>query len=800
MNMHMLINLTSTAVRRTALAAALCGFAWHSSAQNTITNSLVAYWPMTSITGSTTPDVVGGYNLTLSGNGALPTIVAATNTPANTAAPTSCFLFNASKNESLFYLAQANDALPINKNIAYTVSFWVNANITNNANNVYAFAEDNNANGGIFPASSNPLWVGGMDSGSPPTDADMRFLLRNTSGLAAGGVAEAPTFQDTQGNSGTSNPVFDGNWHMVTISEDTNLDYAVYVDGRLDPGQGETDNLGNPTVLASRPPTNTDNNMPWSWDIDCTSFGALSRGTPGANAINGMVGLASMWTRTLGSNEVEYLFTNGLSTVSLPPGPPKINSFSADYTNVALNGTVTLRWNTANATDLSISPAPGDVLADSSFGVGSVVVTATSNTTYTLTASAPAKSSATGKVSVTTVAGVAPGWNLLQNFDQLAPDNINTGAGIAAENWASVTSDYTGDLGLFNVLTLGTPPNTNNVLGENPVTATNDNPAYSIEGCLAGLALNSETLTLGNSNTLFFRFYVDDANIDQSDIWFSLGFTWHALEPSPQDFQGGNGPNVTFKRSNGGIVDMASPNGVNNYNEGLTAQPYSAIVTNTGLQTATVYDVWMDVQVNPWTFPTNSDGTTNQLGDIYSVYIKPDSSAGAPFEVFSNYYSDVDYINSATAGAGWGQASTNLVNLFLSVVGGNISTAGTNNIVIDDLYMSQSGFLHTVPIPASYFPPPYQLAVNQGQSFYLASDPNNNNKPDFTLAWNSSLANYPNITYSVKRSTNLASKAATVVLTNGYPSGGASGAPAVITTFLDTSPPPTAAYYWVTSP
>jgi hypothetical protein len=209
----------------------------------------------------------------------------------------------------------------------------------------------------------------------------------------------------------------------------------------------------------------------------------------------------------------------------------------------------------------------------------------------------------------------------------------------------------------------------------------------------------------------------------------------------------------------------------------------------------------MDLQVNAWTFPTNSDGTSNQLGDIFSVYIKPDSFSGAPFEVFTNYYSDVDYLNSSTLNSSpYGQATTNLVNLFFAVYDGSIVDPGTNNIVIDDLYMSSNGYLHTVPIPASYFPPPYQLTVNQPQSFYLKSDPNNNNGPDFTLAWNSSIANYPNITYSVKRSTNLALKSATVVLTNGYPSGGASGAPALITTFVDTNPPPTAAYYWVTSP
>ncbi|HEY3862676.1 MAG TPA: hypothetical protein VGO59_12395 [Verrucomicrobiae bacterium] len=795
----MMIKLSSRAVLKAAVAAACCGLAWQSSAQNTLTNSLIAFWPMNSITGSTTPDVVGGYNFTLSGSsGKLPVLVAAS--IAKNPSVTNCFLFNTTNNQSLFYLGQATDLLPINKNIAFTVNFWVNANATNNPNNVYVFAEDNDANGGIFPASSNPLWVAGMDSGgfTATTDPYMRFLLRDSSGIGDGGIAEAPAITVAQGNNSTTNAVFDGNWHMVTLEEDTNFDYFVFVDGQLDNGQGIANYLGQPAALSSRPGTNTLTGGPWSWDVDCTSIGALSRSTPGANGINGMVSQVSMWTRTLETNEVGSLFSNGLASVMLPPPPPKISTFSIDYSEVAQGTKATLRWNTANAADLTISPIVGDVVADTAFGIGSVSVTVTANTIFTLSASAPGKSTAKSSVAVTVLPGVAANWNLLQRFDDVATDNIDTGTGISADAWSSISGSFNGALGLYNVVAEGAQPNTNNVLGFNAVTQSNVAPASTLEGSLCGLSLNSESIVLGHSNTLFFRFYIADSNLDVSDIYYHMGLTWHGGLRIPGDFGNGNGPELEFSRTSQGIVDLAAPNGVPGFNEGLTAIPYSASVTNTGLATATVYDAWIDVQVNPFDFPTNADGTTNELGTTYSVYIKADASALPPTLVFSNYYSDADYLSTLFVNTVYGAADTNLVELFFAVDGTQIANPGTNTIVVDDFYMSTTGYNHTVPVPASFFPPPYQLTVNKGQSIYLKSDTNNNNLPDFTVAWNSSVANYPNLTYSVFRSTNLAAKPTALV--TGYPSGGPSGVPALLTTFVDSNPPPTAAYYWVTSP
>ena len=77
------------------------------------------------------------------------------------------------------------------------------------------------------------------------------------------------------------------------------------------------------------------------------------------------------------------------------PKPPTISSFTASPTTIDKGKSATLKWSTANADSLSISPGVGKVTGTS------VKVSPTSTTTYTLTAKNTAKSvTATAKVTV----------------------------------------------------------------------------------------------------------------------------------------------------------------------------------------------------------------------------------------------------------------------------------------------------------------------------------------------------------------------------------------------------------------
>ncbi len=495
-----------------------------------------------------------------------------------------------------------------------------------------------------------------------------------------------------------------------------NGNYETYVDGSgvQDPG-GDffTDSFGNYTALQPKPLANTytatnpatgnpwNVDYPqWTWDVDCTSIGGLSRSgfPPGANSITGMIDNLAMWNRPLSTNEIKYLYLSGVPQIVSGSAPLKLTSFSADYTQVAQGDTVTLRWGTANATDISISPAPGDVFSDTAFGAGNVAVTVTSNTTFTITAKQGSAKPLTASVSVTVLPGVAPGWHLLQRFDDVPvtyPSPSGVGNGVVADNWENSTSDPEfGLIGVFNTVTEGTnPPNTNNVLGYVP----NNYADGTDTGCLSAQELNSFTVGVGQSNTLFFRVYIADTNLDDSDIWFKTGFSdqiLHQVSEWNGDSAGANnGCWVLFTRASGGIVDMQAPGtGVASYNESLATAPYSQVVTNTGLQPKTVYDVWIDVQCNPWSLSHQFRRNDESIGrHITSVYIQPDGAAGPPMEVWTNQYSDRDDINPVAATGGLPR--TNLSEIFFVVdqagePNGNYDL-GTNTIVLDDLLYQQ---------------------------------------------------------------------------------------------------------------
>jgi len=73
-------------------------------------------------------------------------------------------------------------------------------------------------------------------------------------------------------------------------------------------------------------------------------------------------------------------------TVTVNP-PPVIASFSADRTTINSGESATLSWQTELASGWSISPAPGDVSGQTVSGDGSVLVSPTETTIYTLSAS-----------------------------------------------------------------------------------------------------------------------------------------------------------------------------------------------------------------------------------------------------------------------------------------------------------------------------------------------------------------------------------------------------------------------------
>lgn len=110
---------------------------------------------------------------------------------------------------------------------------------------------------------------------------------------------------------------------------------------------------------------------------------------------------------------------------------PTISSFSATPATIVAGNATKLAWSVANATSLSISPAPGTVTGSS------VSVSPTANTTYTLTATSAA-GSVTQSVNVA-VTPAAPSAPKVTSFSA-SPATIQVGSSTTL-NWAVTGAD-----------------------------------------------------------------------------------------------------------------------------------------------------------------------------------------------------------------------------------------------------------------------------------------------------------------------------------------------------------------------
>ncbi len=325
----------------------------------------------------------------------------------------------------------------------------------------------------------------------------------------------------------TTNIVYNGNWHMFTYEIETNGDVHVYVDGIYDSGNQSTavvDNEGNPAYAAPLSVTNTYYNaniypfapgttnggpgLPYvHWMIPglnlagtYTAFGGFVRnGSVGGGAPVQMSNIG-FWNRTLTTNELQFVMTNGLPGLTLNTHVININSFGADFGEVGQGSPLNINWNVTGA-----NSSPGGIVINaagvnydvSATPVGSMSVTLTGNQTYTITLTAHngVVADRTASVNVKTFQGVASNWRLLQRWDGLFG---NTTAGVNGNGVTSLLGNFAGTLDLFNVVTVngnealspksGYKPDAASVIGYDSLGAANlaklewlDHPAQSSE-------------------------------------------------------------------------------------------------------------------------------------------------------------------------------------------------------------------------------------------------------------------------------------------------------------------------------
>lgn len=350
--------------RATSAVATLLVSSWPAS---NLTNGLISYWPLDTMVGSKTPDLVSGYDMTVVNMTAAGNIV-----PGRWG---NAFSFTNATHTILQRIDNPGEDLPIYGKPNFTLSLWVNGDANQTDRRVWSEGSTGN---------NNPLF----NLGTPHT--------------GVGGTVDSYIRSDTGATSGDHHysvaTAFDNTWHNIVyvqraVGASTNA--AMYIDGVLDP-------------TAPAPV--------WPMTLNTTSIGGILRSTA-ASWFSGLIDEVAVWGRALSPAEIQILQVTSITNPPSRVQPLALNSFQADLPAVVSGGSSILRWDVSkDASQVTITPGLGDVTAKTVVGVGTNAIILTNTTTYVLTVQR-GLSSLSATTTVAVVSGVAPGWTLLDNFD-----------------------------------------------------------------------------------------------------------------------------------------------------------------------------------------------------------------------------------------------------------------------------------------------------------------------------------------------------------------------------------------------
>jgi hypothetical protein len=846
------------AVLLTALIAAQAAFIMNTSqAQVTfqqVTNGLVDYYPLNQTLGGATPDLISRRDMTLQ-NMTAANVVAASHPGINSS--NLALNFTQSGGPTVIHYATtgqnpydgSGDFLPFINQRGATMNVWVkgvNASAGGTEYRIMAECASDGQNSPFFSISSfnnssytNAAFFLRCLTAVTLPDGDTGFNMSD-------GTQETPNIGTgsnnywTQGNNFTTNALFDGNWHMLTVEIETNGDSHVFVDGNYDSGGGGTpqvDNEGNPTVLQSIFVTNTyyntnlypanannaagmtngqsptfGKNGHVAWlipDLNVaganTTFGGFIRNGSTTAGLPSQMSDIGYWSRTLSPAEILFVMTNGLPGLTLNTNIISINSFAAGIREIGQGGSVNLSWNITG-----VGSTPGSIVisgvGDVSYlgPVGSTNVTLPANQTYTFTMTAHnglvANVQATTSVKV--LQGVSTDWNLIQRWDGLFG---NTTAGVNGSGVTSLGSTYQGALDRFNVVTVNGNEALSPRSGYHPDSGSPvGNDTF---GAITWASLNNLTIPPYQVNTLFFRFSLTtpstvsnggtpllsglDLGIGLTDSGFPAG-PLGGLQP-PNSGTVGPGIKIVNYDASGsyGLVpyNLEAANYTNGAAAG-TADGYAAgynYINDTvngnanGLMTNVNYYCWLDVS-NDNTHGVVNGTITNTFQEArYSLWIQAQGASSRTL-LFSNFFGNRDYSQN---GINNDNMTPYLNKVFASVGseaiqnGDNGAFFGTNNVnsvLLDDFYLSVNGYNGTIPRLFNL------TAISQAAN------------GNVTIKWESLGSLFQTNTYSVQRKININDPSWTT-LTSGLPSGGD------FTSYTDTTVSPNIhAFYRITWP
>jgi len=737
------------AVSLTVVGAALAVCSNSAQAQVTfeqLTNDLVAYYPLDEVNpdGVTTPDYVSGRDLVLY-RMSVSDLVAS---DRSVGAVSNCFNLTQSGGATVLYynstgqdpLTGGGDFLPFANQLNGTMSFWLKGNSV--ANDVRFFGECDTTGG-----QGNPLWLWG-DHGTGPGSAHL--LFRQEQGTGPGGSIPmsdgtyelpVPGYYQTQTANYTTNKVLDGTWHLFTVTI-SNAYVDVYVDGVRDPGAvaagGDyTNGFGEATVCrpmlitntyyttnlypfsdppASNPPPN--GYVRWMFNglfgSGSTCFGGFKRGGPSAG-VPCQIDDIGFWDRPLSAEEITFVMTNGLAGLNQNTNIIRVNYFSADFGEVGEGDTARLSWSvsgTHGAPGSIVISGLGDVTALGDVGETNVTLAAGGIYNFTLTAHNGIDTDKEATVTVKTFPSVDSNWQLVQRFDGLYNDTTQgIGNDIYGEpRWISRISSFAGSFDRWNVITFTNGGGANKVLtprtGYTPdVTSA---VGFESEGALAYGELAGSTITVGETNTLFFRFSIKDPQSFAAtySAWsgmdFGAGLSEYNFWEGPLG-AGGNGIGCSMHilRSDPSGLYQAVPFDLtaNNYDGNGVVSNFSYItsVDAAGLSTNANYYVWMDVEQ----YNTMDGGATNTVNPPrFTLHLQEQGDVGRT-TLFSGFGGDRNFGAEPTLGPN--VPTPILDKVYFNICNQSIVAAEpgayfeTNMIAIDDVYLSKDGVESSVP-------------------------------------------------------------------------------------------------------
>lgn len=465
------------------------------------------------------------------------------------------------------------------------------------------------------------------------------------------------------------------------------------------------------------------------WKMDTIAFGGISRNGGTGSYITAAMDDAAVWKRALSPSEIQDYMADGI-TNPVHAIPLQI-SLTEDFPTVAAGDTENLSWAGAkDGNQFTLNPGGVDETAATAQGIGKTSVVVNSNTTFTIVETRGV-SSVNASQSVNAAPGVAANWHYIDSFTYL-PANKTNGVFIAGQpasasgnaEWVNPPNGFT--LNMLPARVYSSSVDSNNYMAFDGQVTTGT-AAGQGNGALAGRHLNGDSIPLGASNTLFFRFYIDpsvnnpDTNQDGQipDVNANIGLTDKGFRDIV-DFDGQNGnntgPAVFIVRATGGIggpIDLKAADG--SAAMGLSPAGYSYVAdTNNGdangLAVGKVYSVWIDAQNNDAEVAGGlQSGGMQTNGAYYTVWLQREDWPSR-----TNLFQYITATN-ATAGVGYppgvlvsdrddstadnieGPTDQVINGLFLAASAA-VAPTETNTLRFDDFYLSKSGYNSTVPV------------------------------------------------------------------------------------------------------